>query len=213
MTTWNPADKATDVELSNSNLTAKLVSYHSVRSTTAKNTGKWYFEIYASWHANSNPDYIPGIMTATADLNLYVGRDTQGWGFFNRDTATIGWFRVNNDTGTNINSTIAVPSDVLGVCVDLNANLLYATVNGVNLLGNPAAGTGGQAIAAGTWYAAASGATNDNNFPSFITANFGSHGFSFVPPAGFQSWDPFQPFYSVSTNEAAIKRTFRTVGV
>lgn len=214
MTTWNPSDKGPNITLLNSNLTARLPTSGSgdecVRSTTSKASGKWYFEVVADWTVGG--DRMPGIMTASGSLTHFPGFDTQGWGAFFA-TGSADWLIYNNNASTTFNNG-ASNGDVVGVCIDLNSNFLYFTKNGVNFLGNPAAGTGGQAIAAGTWFAVVGGVYLGN---ADMTASFGSTAFAFNPPTGFVAWDsagqPSTSIIRVNTLETAIKRTYRTVGI
>jgi hypothetical protein len=206
MTTWNPADKDADITLSNSNFTASITNPQtgSIRSTTSKTSGKWYLEYVANWN---NVICNCGIMQAGAGLTGATGFDSLGWGIQSNGN----WFTVNNSSPTNIGGTGA-DGDVLGFCLDLNANKFYLTKNGASLLGNPVAGTGGTTIAAATWFAGC-GSAPASGKTGVMTANFGGNSLSFQPPSGFSAWDPPAGYVSVSTNEAAIKRTFRTVGV
>jgi hypothetical protein len=195
MTTWNPSDKGAGVTLSNGDLTATFpdIGDQSVRSTTARTTGKWYFECTSDWTqvGTNSAQRIPGIMTATANLDSWAGSDTQGYGI-RYHIGSADWLILFNGGSTVIGGS-AVDGDVLGICLDLDNNFLYATHNGVALLGDPSALTGGQAIATDTWYAANSGG---NGTPS-ITGNFGATAFAFGPPTGFTSWDI--PTFDVST--------------
>lgn len=205
-TTWNPYDIGLDVSLSNNNLTANLpISVNaSVRATTAKTTGKWYYECVAEWGAGTR---LAGIMTATGLLNDFPGADSQGWGliFFSGQ-----WQLFNTGSPTAYGGS-ALPWSVIGICLDLDNNFLYYTQNGANLVGNPAALTGGKAIVAGTWFASVGG--SDPPSPRIITSMFGANAFAFSPPSGFTAWDT-TPFItnSFSSTDAYIARIPQPVG-
>jgi hypothetical protein len=201
-TTWNPNDKGTLITLRNNNLTAILGGLdRSVRSTTYKITGKWYYECIASW---AETDRLVGIMLSTALLSDVPGRDSSGYGvnFFSQ------WQILFNNSTTNFGGT-TVDGDTIGICLDLDNNFLYATKNGSNLVGNPVAGTGGTAVAAGLWYAAVGGSGGTNRA---MMANFGAMAFAFGPPSGFTAWDT-SPFSYVSFESPATSISVVSQGV
>jgi hypothetical protein len=212
MTTWSPSDKGTGVVLSNANLTASFTDFanKSVRSTTPKTSGKWYFETVALWTETTISGRYVGIMTVAGDIESDPGDTNQGYAFFYDPGGSNVWYVRFNDIPTSIGGT-ASNGDIIGICLDLSANKLYVTRNGVNLYGNPVAGTGGASIAAGTWFAAAGGASSATTPQT--TANFGATTFSFGPPTGYFAWDGSAVTIGVSTVGAAITRKFRVVGV
>jgi hypothetical protein len=73
-TTWNPADKAADITLSNGNRTAANSTSNdkAVRSTTSKTTGVWYAEV-TRLRPTSNSSDIIGVAKATASLATHLG--------------------------------------------------------------------------------------------------------------------------------------------
>lgn len=216
-TTWNPSDKGINVILSNNNLTQQYsvdTNNGAGRSTTAKTTGKWYFEHTGNFNVTQpNGNFAVGIMTAAAALNATIGADSFGWGLNYNPTAAVFWQWVHVGTFT-IGGT-AVDGDMIGICVDLNSNFLYVTKNGANLAGDPVAGTGGQAIAAGTWFAGYGGRSLISTATGPVTTtNFGaSNAFAFGPPSGFTAWDtsPFT-YKSFDMPTVSITRISQPVG-
>lgn len=75
--TWNPADKAALVTLSNGNLTAEssTTNWRSARSTISKTSGKWYWEITMT----TGTEFYVGVARSTATLENYIGADADGW--------------------------------------------------------------------------------------------------------------------------------------
>lgn len=211
-TTWNPADKGTGVILSNGDLTAALPDggNMSVRSTTSKGSGKWYFELTATWTQVSNMQRIPGIMTGGADVNTsWPGSNTgEGCGIYPHVNSG-NWLLVFNG-GTTTLANGFTDSDVVGVSLDCDNGLLYFTKNGSSLKGDPAAGTGGQSVAVTTWYAAAGG--GGSTIPQ-ITGNFGATAFAYGPPVGFNGWDEVYVGESFTTYVTSITRLRKPVGV
>ena len=205
-TTWNPADKTTDLILSGSNLVATNngsggFTFQAARGTISHNTGKKYFETTLT---NIGNPLVP-------DCNVYVGLgDTtfaigstipgngNGKGFtirsastnFIADAETAGWYP-SPDPYPPANGV------VVGLAVDLDARKAFFAFNGVfvpaTLHGgnDPVTGAGG--LAWGSTAEAALfpfvglqwGATVD----AVMTANFGSIPFVTAPlPTGYVAW-------------------------
>jgi hypothetical protein len=208
-TKWNPNDKHPEITLTNNNLTAIMstVSERSVRSTTAKTTGKWYFECTAIWRGSGTR--FVGIMLSTATLADNIGFDSSGYGLQFVASQWRVWF---NNGATAIGGAVVldIPATV-GVCVDLDNNFLYFTQDGANISGDPVALTGGLAITAGTWYAATGGILIGG--VATVTTRFGATGFSYTPPAPFSAWDtsPFT-YQSFDTSTVSITSVSQPVG-
>lgn len=177
-TSWNPSDADITIGFSNNNLTAILpASSRTVRATTAKATGKWYFEGYNTWFGGSR---MIGVALKTATLGNYLGGDANGFGIY----YSSGWRTAFSGGFTNEGGIVS--GNCLGVCVDLDNDFIYAVNNGVNVVGDPTTLTGGKAIPAGTLYAATGGSNGR------MTVNFGANNFAFAPPAPFIAWDASQ---------------------
>jgi hypothetical protein len=72
VTTWNPADKNSTVNLTNGDRTATgngTANYGLVRSTTSKSTGKWHFELtFAALGGSSDSTPAGGLAIGAASL-------------------------------------------------------------------------------------------------------------------------------------------------
>lgn len=84
--TFNPADKAAEITLSNGDLDAEITSspggYRGVRSVGSRTTGKYHFEIEADAGSTGSAHYAIGIANASADLNNYAGSSAHSIGWF-----------------------------------------------------------------------------------------------------------------------------------
>jgi hypothetical protein len=170
--TWNPADKNASVTLSNGNKTANAASAsQTVRATSSKSTGAWYFEVVFT--GNSFSFTVAGIANASALLTQYVGANANGY------SHGTGGFSYFNGSGTASAPTL-FPGDTLMVAVDLTNLKIWFGVNGT-WTGNPAAGTGQQyTIASGTYYPACSPRQTDLILATPTT--------TYSPPTGFAAW-------------------------
>jgi hypothetical protein len=210
-TTWNPNDKGPGITLANNNLTAVLpIPNQSVRSTTSKSTGKWYYEVWAAW--KNTDTQMSGIMTGSgSDLSLVPpGGDAFGYGLFTFGT---GWYLYFSGAPVKSGATVINDGDFIGICLDNNSGLLYYTLNGANLIGDPVAGTGGQSVGVTSWYAAVGGGGVSASFIRSIAANFGATTFANGPPSGFTAWDtsPFT-YKSFGVSTASFTRILKPVG-
>lgn len=185
--TWDPADKAADVTLSNGNLTAASVSFgwKSARSTLAYTTGKKYFEV--SFDAIGS--YGLAGIHLEGPLGTYTGSNSLG----------MGW----NTAGERYNAGAPVAAltptwangDRLCVAVNIGTGMAWARKNntGWNSVAggsqDPAAGLGGiplpAAMLSGNLFASVSVqfAGTDISTGCFNTASFLN-----PVPAGFSAW-------------------------
>ena len=67
--TWNPADKGADITLSGGNLVATHTSDNAatVRANVGKSSGKWYWEITTTGHANQG--WLFGVADGTTSIS------------------------------------------------------------------------------------------------------------------------------------------------
>lgn len=180
-TTWNANDISSQLTLSGGNLTATNSGGASdglVRATSSKSSGKWYFEITD----NNNSSGLIGIATASASLSAPLGDDVAGWGLKGGGLSA----QLRNNASAVVSASPSYSTgDIVGVHVDLTGLLIYFRINGTNWHSmDPAAGTGGQAIASGSWFPAYSaGGVNEN-----ATLNVGTTAFNNSPASGFSAW-------------------------
>lgn len=178
---WNPSDKAANIVLSNSNLTAAFVdnSWVSVFGTPAKSSGKWYFEVtFLSGTVNDaaaigvapvavGPNGRIGVSEATAVGLSYSGS-------IYRDGFGQGNTGLSYGVGT-----------VIGVALDVATRKIWFRRDGgawnndaVNH--NPVTGLGGTVInGAGSLKLGVS-----NNAVATVSINMNASG----APTGFTAW-------------------------
>ena len=185
--TLNPADKHSDIVLSNANRTAMKINtgWRAVRSTTSRTTGKHYFEVGID---NTSGTTSAGIGLATANLANYPGSDTLGLGVF-----TDGNLYQNGVSSALVGTTL-VTSDVMCFAFDLDSRKLWVRKNGGAWNGalagvqNPATGEGGVTLQAGINIALGVFAmVGIQSTTDISTARFASLGFTYVRPVGYNA--------------------------
>jgi len=176
---WNSADKSANITLSGGDLIATATTGTPiVRGTTAKSSGKWYFEVTVGATATSSR---VGVARSSAGLDTALGDDADGWGY------AAAAEKVNNGSGVAYGATYA-PTDVISIALDMDSGKIWWAKNGTwQASGDPAAGTN-EAFSnvTGSIYPAW-GSTNGLFGPS-CTANFGATAFAYSPPVGFSAW-------------------------
>jgi hypothetical protein len=86
--TWNSADKAAAVTLSNGDLTASTTtSLGSVRATVSKTSGKWVFALGLQ---GADAVQLFGIATSSASLSTFPGGDANGYSYFYSGSESYG---------------------------------------------------------------------------------------------------------------------------
>ena len=162
--TWNPADKSTQVSLSNSNLTvtSAATNWKGVRSTISKSTGKWYWE--CTMYTVSN--IMTGISSINRNVYSYPDAPNTATELYNIGTV----YQPGNGYSFAINH-----GDVIGVALDADAGTITFYKNG----------TAGSTISVGTtaspYYASCS------PYDSGLTANFGATPFIYSVPSGYNA--------------------------
>ncbi len=178
----NPFDRQQNIVLSNHNLTAETrfaSEIDSVRATTGRSAGDWYFEVTVNARSAGTESVIG---TATANLNLEASAGLSGFGCGYRSTGLVACQRRLIDGSFD---SFGI-DDVIGVAVDLDAGVMYFSKNGVWQNGaDPATGVSGLKIG--------SDPHSPNLFPAVtistgdrLTANFGGSAFQYQVPAGFR---------------------------
>lgn len=176
-TTWNPADSASGITLTNGNLTAAGTSgWKSTRATAGKSSGKWYWETKITVGTVG----ITGFGRTTAPLTSFPGGDAAtnaSWGYYSAGQRYYG---------NAVAETFATytTNDVIGIALDMDAKTGQFYRNGV-ALGSPFTlldSPGGSAIAAGVVVYPMQGVN-----ASTVLANFGATAFTYTPPAGFSA--------------------------
>ncbi len=177
-TTWDPAQKAASITLSNGNLTATQASggWNGTKglSSLAKASGKWYFEVTVV--SNTSNLIIVGVANSGASLTAFCGSDVNGWGYYggNGQIFTGGGNFPGGSTFTN--------GDVIGVWIDATLKRAwFAKNNAVILSGNPATNTNPS-------FTGLTGSLMPMisiNSAGSIIANFGAVAFTYPPTGGF----------------------------
>lgn len=170
--TWNPADKASQITLTNSNLTADNTvdgTWKSVRANQGKSTGKHLFAFTAQ--ATVTNALIVGLCTAAMDINNYAGATAKSAGIH---LAMASWLS-NGMTVAGASSTGTL-GEVL-VAIDCDNGKAYVCQNDAwKGTANPATGANPNITftAGDTVYPVFSG----TNGGTSVTANFGASAFT-----------------------------------
>lgn len=171
---WNPADKASSITLSNDNRTATgsvSSAFRSVRSTASASTGKWFFEILVTFTSNA---YVGMASSALLLDSQFIGQATDSAGFGSNGA----WWQNGSSTSGN---PMYASGDVIGVAIDFSAGKIWFGKNGT-WTGDPATNTGGVSYSPGA-----------TQFPGYSTYTFGDSGTLRVPttfalPSGFTAF-------------------------
>lgn len=124
--TWNPADKGTNIVLSNGDMTAEKYGVYTwteaaVRNTIVKNSGVHTAEFYIV-AAITGYSLMLGVATPTTSLtNIYTGE-------------IIAWYSANNKYVWNVSSSYATSpavGDYVGIKADFDAGTIQFYKNGV----------------------------------------------------------------------------------
>lgn len=176
----NSADKGDDVTLSGGDLTAAIAGSgsDSVRSTQSKSAGKWYWEVTVN---NTGTNRI-GVANATFGVDVGSGSPNSSLGLSTNSLAvgSDGNILDPGGGGATIGSIGSYTSgDIIGIALDCD----NATV-GFRKNGGSFVTISGSDVPTGALFAAVGqyAGSTDN-----MTANFGSTGFAFPVPAGYNS--------------------------
>ena len=183
--TWNPSDKGSNITLTNGDRTAAQTvsgSFHSVRATHGKTTGKHYFEVRHD-QANTAPYSLIGVCTSAHSMSSgSLADDANGFAYYEQTGE-----KFTNGAGSSYGASYTA-GDVVGVALDMTSGKIWFAKNGVwQNSGNPAAGTG-EAFSglAGTMFAALS--IYSGNPRTTMTGRFKAADFTYSPPAGFSAY-------------------------
>ena len=197
--TWDAAT-VTAVTLSGGNLVATNTGTTSnnqgarVAASTAKSTGKYYFEIafttLTSTGANSNNGFGVGT-TASSYTNLSQ---------FGTDGVTVAQYGGVNASGSYLGNLVGqrASGDVIGIAVDLDNRKVWFRVApsgnwNNNATYNPATNTGGSTIVSGSYTPVFISGGLGGTASNVVTANFGASAFTGAVPSGFTAGWPVDP--------------------
>lgn len=167
--TWNPADKGANIVLSNGDLSAtnaSLGSWHSVRATLAKSTGKWQFEVTIDASVGAAAIAI-GVANSSANISNYVGSDANGWSYYGANGN-----KTNSGSGAAYGATFQ-QGDIITCYYDADTGTLGFMKNGADQ-GTIATGFSGEIFPMISIYTSSEA----------ITANFGATSMTY-PKAGY----------------------------
>ncbi len=166
--TWDAATKGSNVTLSNGNLTAGIFgpSTEGVKSTIAKSSGKWYWEITINSGAGGARIgcYDSSPTPASQTCGNSVGELGVGWDESSGQT----WYN-GGVVGTNSTYTTG---DVLGFAYDAGTGVISLYKNNVLQTTAPTI---------------SSGCFAGHSRQSQVTANFGATTFTYTPPSGYNA--------------------------
>lgn len=175
--TWNPADAAANLVLSSGNLVVTKITnnaYGTVRSTTSKTTGKYYFEVFIN-EGTDSPFIQIGVANASASLTSGIGNTANGWSYY-QETGD----KANNNVFTAYGATYT-DGDVIGVALNMDDGEITFYKN------NSSQGLAFTGLT-GALFAAVSLYRQDS--PSHqITGRFKSSDFTYSPPGGYSPWE------------------------
>lgn len=184
-TTFDPANKASSITLSNGNLTAQntgLLGNNLVRSIASHTTGKFYCEATVGGVLNGANSAV-GFCDSTESMTTQLGSDIDGVGYQKG-----GVVLFNNATASTIQTYTT--TNIIGMAIDIGGSLVWFQVNGGNwnnnASNNPATGVGGISISGigGTLFVCVECHASSDSF----TMNFGASAYSNAAPPGFSNW-------------------------
>ena len=177
-TTWNPSDKSSSINLSNSNLTATangVSGFRWVRSILSKSSGKHYWEYNITTWSGWVSVLSVGLGLSGSTLSNYVWNDSFAWGWYN------DWTTSKKVTASNQETFWIAPYamwNVLWFALDITNWSVEITKNGTS-----------------QWIMYWSGSLSWSLFPMIsaynlasVTANFWATAFSYAPPSGYNGW-------------------------
>lgn len=169
---WNPADKNSEITLSNANLTATKAPGAAegfVRGTTSKSSGKWHFEVTCQTPGTARD----GVGIATSGASVDSGLLLANPGGAYQVNGYVGAFATPAGFGNGTYGN----GDVIAVEVDLDNLQLYFQKSGGSRIGP-------FTIGSGAFFPAV---TFDTTGAAFV-GNFGASAFTITPTSGFSAW-------------------------
>lgn len=179
--TLNPSDKSTGVALSNGNLTytSSNGAQGSVRATSSKSTGKWYYEVTIN-QQGTQYGLMAGIMEADVPLtNPFIYTSGQ-YLLYSKSAPSSSQFFPNSGSPVSAGTQFDT-GDRIGVAVDLTS-----AQPGISFYKNGLMHSS-FSIAAGVYFPAITDAAASGNACS-CTLNFGATAFTHAAPSGYSGW-------------------------
>lgn len=181
--TWNPSDMATQLTLSNANLTvtrnAGSSPWRVVRATDAHTTGKRYFEVLVVDPGAQGVEI--GVATAAFAIGGAIDSSAESWAIYSPTGAL--YYSGSSDAGTSL-GTIGAGQRAMWA-VDFDAGKAWIGRQGT-FDGNPGAGTGERfTFTPGLALFPAAACYNAGDS---LTGAFKAADFAYSLPSGFGAW-------------------------
>ena len=187
---WDSAKTATEIVLSNGNLTATKNAPSVWKSTLAglgHTSGKKYWEYTIDVHPTSQHQMIGAQGDSVSlDFETFVGATGSSFGWQSNKSAGQGDLRRN---GTQIDLLFGEydTGDIVMVAFDIDNGNAWLGKNGTWVQGDPGTATSPPVtgLSAGKWYAGWSGFSATNE----ATVNFGATAFTYTIPTGYTAYN------------------------
>src|SRR5574337_1231528 len=120
--TWDPANKGTNINLTNSNrdmIYNTSVGFNSVRSIASKSSGQWYCEITCFSQSASSKDIGVGVGDSNFNLNSYPGASNTScmYYFGNNTTYVSGSGLANPNSAGTLGLAL---NDIVQLAIDID---------------------------------------------------------------------------------------------
>ncbi len=187
--TWNPNDKGSNFVFSDSsllNVSKNADSYQSIRATTGKASGKWYWEVTVGNIGGAGGDFYDiGIATKDFNLNTNTGSSLYVAAYGNA-----GMKRGFGKDGQAGSYATFTTNDTISVLLDLDNHTISFWKNGVSQ------GQFSNSLSQSEWYPML------YMYPinSSATTNFGATTFKYSIPSGYLPFDNSQQALPAPTN-------------
>jgi hypothetical protein len=184
-TTLDPATKSSLVTLSNGNLTATgttgVGEPQGTRSTVAKTSGDWYFEVRYDTKDGSSQGVSVGLVNSSQSLTSFQRPGQTTGNGISLHPSGIVYF--NSSSTGPITPKADTAGDVIMVAFKTSTGKVWFGEGGT-WDGDPAAGTGGYSSGLAEFYAFVGPLNAD-----VTTARFDSASQTYAAPTGFTAWD------------------------
>jgi hypothetical protein len=189
--TWNPADAASNILLSNGNLTAAQNSNTTgtVRATQSKSVGQYYWEATINHNGSNSLLGVVGFADSGFSLtDLLTSSEISAGAAYAGANAELQGSSASFAAPNTVPTAWAINS-VMMLAVDFNIGGVWFGQNGTWLGGgNPATGVAPQLTFTPGSFALFPAFSAGGPALSQITANFGDSAFAETVPTGFVGW-------------------------
>jgi hypothetical protein len=125
-TLWSSVYKGTNIVLSEGDLKANSSGgFATALSSIGVTSGKFYWEIYNRIYNSPEYDMSVGIATLDADLNIRLGRDSNGWSYDGDGKKT------NSNNSESFGGNYGFTAATIGVALDMDSKKVWFSKDGV----------------------------------------------------------------------------------